>query len=55
MFISKLLHSFACELKFGLQVVMQFLHLVCIDYSLRGISKWALMEFKLFTVVSEER
>jgi len=54
MFISKLLYLFACELKFGLQVVIQLLYPVYADYSLGGISRRALTEFRLFTVVSEE-
>jgi len=54
MFISKLLYSFTYKLKFGLQVVIQFLHLVYIDYSLKSASKQALTELRLLTVISKE-
>jgi len=33
---------------------MQFLHPVYTDCSLRGVSRWALIELKLLTVVSKE-
>jgi len=54
MFISKFLYLFICELKFSLQVVIQFLYLVCVDCNLRGAGKWALIELRLLTIVSEE-
>jgi len=54
MFISKLFYLFACELKFSLQVIIQFLYLVYVDCSLRGVNKRALTEFRLFTVIYEE-
>jgi len=55
MFINKLLYLFTCKLKFGLQVVIQFLYLVCIDCNLRGTGKWTLIKLKLLTVISEEQ
>ena len=54
MFISKLLYLFVCELKFSLQIVIQLLYLVYVDYSSEGTYRQALTELKLLTVVSEE-
>jgi len=54
MFISKLFYSLTYKLKFSLQVVIQFLHPVYTDYSLRGASRQPLTELRLFTVISEE-
>jgi len=34
---------------------MQFLHLICADYSLKGAGKQALTEFGLLTVIGKER
>jgi len=44
-----------CELKFSLQVVIYFLHLIYMYYNLRGASKQALTELKLLTVISKKQ